>query len=328
MPWIVGIDEAGYGPNLGPFVMTSVACRYAGSPDVDFWNLLKLAVRRPKDKRDGRLIIEDSKVVHSGVHGLRNLERGIFAGIGGLPTEVEANGSEVEPLVLDRWVQTVAPTGMTELREEFWYTGETILPLESSPASLVVARQLFQKACDNAAMNWVTPQGIIVCPARFNGFLDRSNNKTVVTLHSLAQLFQANLNTCGAEEPIHFFVDKQGGRNRYAEALEQALPKANVVIRTEGNALSHYELEGLACPVEITFRPKADRHYFAVALASMLAKYIREVLMGEFNTFWKQHLPDLTPTAGYPVDATRFMDEIRDVAKALAIDECLIWRRK
>jgi ribonuclease HII len=30
MPWIIGIDEAGYGPNLGPFVMT--APRYAAGP--------------------------------------------------------------------------------------------------------------------------------------------------------------------------------------------------------------------------------------------------------------------------------------------------------
>ena len=27
MPWIVGLDEAGYGPNLGPFVMSLVAFR-------------------------------------------------------------------------------------------------------------------------------------------------------------------------------------------------------------------------------------------------------------------------------------------------------------
>ncbi len=60
----------------------------------------------------------------------------------------------------------------------------------------------------------------------------------------------------------------------------------------------------------------------------MTAKYLREVLMREFNAFWQRHVPGLKPTAGYPGDAARLLDAIRPAAQRLGIAEAALWRRK
>ncbi len=82
MAWIIGIDEAGYGPNLGPFVMTSVACRVPDPcHDTNLWRLLRPVVRQGADADDGRLLIDDSKIVYT-ARGLAGLERGVWAALG------------------------------------------------------------------------------------------------------------------------------------------------------------------------------------------------------------------------------------------------------
>ncbi len=67
MAWIVGIDEAGYGPNLGPFVMSAVAFRIPGADaNADLWSILSAAVRRPGNGgADRRIVVGDSKLVYS-----------------------------------------------------------------------------------------------------------------------------------------------------------------------------------------------------------------------------------------------------------------------
>jgi ribonuclease HII len=81
MPWVVGIDEAGYGPNLGPLVQCAVGLRL---PDDDLagWETLKPWVRRCYEKDDGRLLIDDSKKVYAGAKGFERLERGVREGLG------------------------------------------------------------------------------------------------------------------------------------------------------------------------------------------------------------------------------------------------------
>ena len=49
MPWVVGIDEAGYGPNLGPLVQAAVALHLPAA-DPAGWDALKGTVRRAHEK--------------------------------------------------------------------------------------------------------------------------------------------------------------------------------------------------------------------------------------------------------------------------------------
>ena len=80
--------------------------------------------------------------------------------------------------------------------------------------------------------------------------------------------------------------------------------------------------------LEIRFQPKAEERYLPVALASMLAKYLRELFMMQFNAYWKKKLPNLQPTAGYPMDAKRFLDRIKAKMDEEKIPLESVWRMR
>ena len=65
-----------------------------------------------------------------------------------------------------------------------------------------------------------------------------------------------------------------------------------------------------------------------MALASMTCKYLRELLMHEFNRFWRNKVPGLAPTAGYPGDSRRFYNAIRPAVKELGLVRKRIWRSR
>ena len=79
--------------------------------------------------------------------------------------------------------------------------------------------------------------------------------------------------------------------------------------------------------VEFRFQARAEEHLPA-ALASMAAKYLRELAMRAWNEFWCGRLPGLAPTAGYPQDAVRFKAQIATVQCELGIKDHVVWRIK
>jgi ribonuclease HII len=318
---MVGIDEAGYGPNLGPFVMTSVACRVPEElVDADLWRILRAAVRRHRHVDDGRLLVDDSKLVYSSAHGLLNLERNVLGSLCPWPGG--------HPVGLTDYLDWACPLSRPELAAECWFAGDALLPVLAAPEDYTAVAERFARTCGKHGIAWGLVRSIVVCSGSFNALLDRFGSKGAVLTASLTQLVRCNHDHAEDDEAMCFHVDKHGGRNNYAVQLQDAVPEGMVLVQQESRQRSLYNVVGLRRPMRLTFQPRADAGHFCVALASMFSKYLRELLMLEFNRFWLNHLPDLEPTAGYPGDSGRFYSIIRPIADRLGIPEAALWRRK
>lgn len=310
MPWVVGIDEAGYGPNLGPLAQAAVAVKL---PDADpgGWETLKAHVRRAAEKDKKRVLIDDSKLVHQGKTGLAKLERGL-ATVFGAPC-----GS------CGDWLAGIALQGvLDDLAAEAWYDATEVLPIHADPVADL--RPALAELGIEARI-----VGLKLVPAPiFNKVVNASGTKATVLTIGLIGLMMAAHFDLPMGERIVFVCDQLGGRMKYAPVLQSAFTDGWVVTETEVVGESRYRIDSLGRDVTATFRPRADGETIAVALASMLCKYAREVCMRQFNRYWAKHVPDLKPTAGYPVDAKRFLNDIRPALAKLGVAEDDVWRVK
>lgn len=324
MPWVVGIDEAGYGPNLGPLVQACVAL-YLPEDDLSGWETTREIFRRSNETKDDRLVVDDSKKVYT--HGgFEELERTVLA----ITLPIMTNQ---QPPVIHNLFTMVSPHD-NHFSNEYWYQGDALLVDESRI-------KVNQIACDKW-MNWLTKKNVgkllyqvhVVMPDEFNKAVDLSGSKATVLADGIIRFLQhiqeasQNPNVPNRDSPVIVTCDKLGGRNFYAPILQEAFPDGWPVAVVEGAAESRYRILNVGRDITVSFKPRADGENVCVALASMLAKYVREVCMKQFNQFWAKHVPGIKPTAGYPVDAKRFFSEIQSAMKALGLPADAVWRKK
>jgi ribonuclease HII len=88
-------------------------------------------------------------------------------------------------------------------------------------------------------------------------------------------------------------------------------------ILEEQREISRYRLQLGVRQLDLGFFVGGDRLDPRISWASILAKYLRELLLRSFNRWFSAKIPNLRSTAGYPEDAARF---IADVERALGPD--------
>ena len=101
------------------------------------------------------------------------------------------------------------------------------------------------------------------------------------------------------------FCDKHGGRNHYAPLLQEQFPDWLVEVHAEGCEESIYRFGPAERRVEVGFRVQSEK-YLPAALASMTAKYLREVFMRPFNDFWCAQYPWSAADRRLSFDSHRF----------------------
>lgn len=305
--FLAGIDEAGYGPNLGPFVMSLAWLKLpAELADADPWDTLRAGVRRAGGGHDGRLIVDDSKAVHAAGHGPARLARQMLPWLRPIPSTLE-----------ELWAAWVL-TPWAEFQRECWFdTSLAKLPEAGGAAGL-------EELLRARGIGGVGLAAVVVFPRLFNRLVRQHDSKAAAVTWALGHLLDALPDD--AEEG-RLALDKLGGRDRYGPLLRELCFGTRVDTLEESEAGSGYRLHrggGWRVRVEA----KADQRHFPVALASMFSKLLRELLMEQFNRWWCGRQPGLAPTAGYPVDARRWWAETAGLRRELGLADAELWRER
>jgi hypothetical protein len=306
----LGLDEAGYGPNLGPLVI-SVTRWSLPSPAAafDFYAVLAGAVSAAPVRCGTRLQIADSKQVYSPAQGLSALETSALA-------LLRQRGHIVESLH-GLWQ---ALCGELPADLEPWFTEDLPLPLAADRGAVERLARTLADALGAAGAAVESLGSDIVQTERFNTLTVRHDSKGAALSHLTLGLLGRHWSP-GWEGEALVVLDKHGGRNQYGNLLLSAFPDVFPHTLAEARECSRYRLGRHEC----RFQTKAEAH-LPVAAASILSKYAREVAMEAFNRFWRRHEPGLKATKGYPEDAVRFRKDVTTIQKRLKISDNVFWR--
>lgn len=320
MAVIAGIDEAGLGPTLGPLVVSGAAFRVPDdSADACLWEVLSECFT--KDAKTGRrkIAIADSKRLYKPGGGLLPLERPVLTVL----AQRERNLNSVRAL-LDH----VAPGATAQLDEYPWYQGADLsLPVDERVGDIATRANAVGRTLSGNGVEFLGAFVEMLPAGHFNRLVAATRNKSVV-LTGLVMRVAHRIMEATENEPIRINVDRLGGRVHYREALQTALPNFELRILEESELRSAYRLHRPTREVRMEFNVKGDTGHFAVALASMCSKYLRELCMMAFNQFWCARQQDLRPTAGYYNDAKRWLGDAADSIRRAQIQRDMLVRQR
>lgn len=292
---VVGIDENGYGPLLGPLVVTATLLEVEDEKLLLKGNLKesKQVFLSGEKMSDGEILVL-SFYLHLKKHKPATPQQFLADLI--LPIDDNCNS----PLSI------CSP----QFRLPHWCDDDAI--------DEGLATQFLKEV----GAKLVEIKSISLCPAQFN---KRAKNISKAQLdYLLFETLILHMRNQYPEKRILFLCGFIGSTKNYSQffynlASEEWEEESN-------NAEVRYVFPNWG---EIRFIKDGDKLYFPIALSSLVGKYIRELFIEQLNIIIKEHIQGINHTSGYPNTQTNeFITKTSKLRAKLGIPESCFIRCK
>ena len=324
MALLVGIDEAGYGPLLGPLTVSAVG--FEMSDDMlggDHWGILKKAISKEKRNLKGRLLVTDSKKAYNRKAGPVHLRRTVLAALRSLHTP-----SQITPQNTRELAEVLCPDCALRLDGYDWYGKLNRQELKANGAEIGIGANVLTQSLKENKIKLVMLSSKCLDVGYYNRMVEIVKNKSRVLFTAIAELIQQAFNLAEAGQMLQVVVDRQGGRANYCDPLRRMFPHLELSVIKQDGKTSSYEMVGSGKTMRVHFVVKADTKCMPVCMASMTSKYLREVMMDSINDYFLGHCDKIAPTAGYWKDGLRFVEDLKTHLPGLEYQKEMLVRNR
>ncbi|MGH7297032.1 MAG: hypothetical protein ACRELB_18990 [Polyangiaceae bacterium] len=308
---LIGVDENGLGPRLGPLVVTAVTAAARGEGVNKAGSRPKGALRKRLD--DSKKLV-DYKDNALGEAWARAIARRMGLG------EPASPDALIHALSIDGAQALRAPCPQDHAAQCWDASGEAFA---CDDALLRQVERDLDKL-EAAGVTVVRAACVVTCTRRLNEGVARNLTRFHVDLHAMERLVLHARER--ADRDVVATCGKVGGFDMYSPAFGPLGGRLHAVA-VEGRARSEYSFPGLG---RVAFVRDADSKHLLVCMASLVGKWVRDVLMARIVRYHHAHLAhfapqtDLPDASGYhdPVTA-RFVEATRLSRRARALpDDC------
>ena len=308
--FVLGVDENGLGPRLGPLLVTAVALEAASGAE-------RAATRKPSAALAARLGDSKALVKYGGSSLGEAWARAIAARLGRpVPTDPDAL---LRGFLLDGDAVLRARCPADHERQCWGVEDERF----TSDDNAVAQAERDLARLEKRGLQVRAVRVAIVCTERLNDAARRGVSRFQVDLHAMERLVLALRAELGAD--VTAICGKVGGYDRYGDAFGPLGGRLHVAL-AEGRERSEYRFPGVGT---LAFVRDADDSHLVVSLASLVGKWARDMLMYRIVRYHRETHPDLPDASGYhdPVTA-KFVAATALTRKARALPDTCFEREK